>query len=107
MPELAMLGPPGQGVDGDIMTGRPGASWTTSPGTNWPPLRLAVVRQERGSVVVAARRQQRDAAAPTRKRLEGQRPDARRRSHPHPPLFSRGSTASAPSIVPQLPEDTE
>lgn len=50
--------------------------------------------------LVATRRQQADAAAPMRKRLEGQRPDARRRSHPHPPLFSRGSTASAASIVP-------
>lgn len=48
---------------------------------------------------VAARRQEADAAAPMRKRLEGQRPDARRRSHPHAPLFSRGSTASSVSIV--------
>lgn len=49
--------------------------------------------------LVAARRPQADAAAPMRKRLEGQRPDARRRSHPHPPLFSRGSTASSASII--------
>lgn len=57
--------------------------------------------------LVAARRPQTDAAAPMRKRLEGRRPDARRRSHPHPPLFSQGSTASAASIVLQLPEKRE
>jgi transposase len=49
--------------------------------------------------LVAARSEHADAAAPMRKRLEGQRPDARRRSHPHPPLFSRGSAASSASIV--------
>jgi len=57
--------------------------------------------------LVAARRRQTDAAAPMRKRLEGQRPDARRRSHPQPPLFSRGSTASPTSIVPAEPAEKE
>lgn len=62
----------------------------------------AILRQAEAAyrTLVAARRQQTDAVAPMRKRLEGQRPDARRRSHPQPPLFSRGSTASAASIVP-------
>jgi transposase len=55
--------------------------------------------------LVAAR--QADAAAPMRKRLEGQRPDARRRSHPQPPLFSRGSTASPASIVAGEPAGKE
>ena len=57
--------------------------------------------------LVASRHRQADAAAPMRKRLEGQRPDARRRSHPQPPLFSQGSTASAGSIVPAEPAEKE
>ena len=48
---------------------------------------------------VAARQPKGDAVAPIRKRLEGQRPDARRRLHPVPPLFSTGSAASEPSLV--------
>ena len=37
---------------GDTKTGRPGALWTMSPGTNWPPLRLTRLRHERESVGV-------------------------------------------------------
>jgi hypothetical protein len=41
-----------------------------------------------------------DAAAPKGRRLDGQRPDARRRSHPRPPLFSTGVDRAHPHDSP-------
>ncbi len=71
--------------------------WNRAPAE----LEQVVLRQAEAAyrALVTARQQPKDAAAPMRKRLEGQRPDARRRSHPLPPLFSTGSTASDNSIV--------
>jgi transposase len=42
-------------------------------------------------LLVESRRAEKDAAAAKGERLEGTRPDARRRSHPRPPHFSTGS----------------
>ena len=47
--------------------------------------------EEAYRALVAGRRLQRDVAAANGERLCGAKPDARRRSHPHPPHFSTGS----------------
>jgi transposase len=47
--------------------------------------------EEAYRALVAGRRHQEDAAAANGERLCGAKPDARRRSHPHPPHFSTGS----------------
>ncbi len=50
--------------------------------------------------LVTARQSKGDAGATRGERLEGRSPDAQRRSHPLPPLFSTGSTASHVRIDP-------
>ncbi len=57
-----------------------------------------VLRQaeEAYRTMVAARRERADAAASHEERLMGSRPDARRRSHPLPPLFSTRADRAQP-----------